>query len=426
MNLNEEARRGASTRSSAARTRSSGDPGARAPQEEQPAAHRRRGRGQDGDRRGARAEDREGRGARGLSSATVFSLDMGALLAGTRFRGDFENRMKAVLKALEKQPGAILFIDEIHTIIGAGAASGGTMDASNLLKPALASGKLRCIGATTFQEYRGHLERDSALARRFQRIEVNEPSSTRRVQILQGLKKQYEEFHKPCVHDASRRRPSSRAATCRTASCPTRPSICIDEAGAGQRLARGDGAEVDVADIERVVAKMAQIPPRQVSTDDKSQLKNLEADAAGVVFGQDDAVKQLAERHQAVARRPARAREAHRQLPLHGPHGRRQDRARQAAREGARHRVRALRHERVPGAPHRLAPHRRAPRLRRLRPRRPAHRGDRQDAPRGAAARRDREGAPRHLPGAAAGDGPRHAHRQQRQEERFPHTPCSS
>jgi ATP-dependent Clp protease ATP-binding subunit ClpA len=230
-----------------------------------------------------------------IKGSTVYSLDMGALLAGTRFRGDFENRMKAVIKALEKQQGAVLFIDEIHTIIGAGAASGGTIDASNLLKPALASGRLRCIGATTFQEYRGHLERDSALARRFQRIEVSEPSIDETTRILQGLIKHYETFHK------TKYTPEALEAAAKLAGrylqdrkLPDKAIDLIDEAGAAKRLAQGNGATVDVPDIEKIVAKMAQIPPRQVSADDKSQLKNLEDLLKGSIYGQDDAVKQLA------------------------------------------------------------------------------------------------------------------------------------
>ncbi|EYF05319.1 ATP-dependent Clp protease ATP-binding subunit ClpA [Chondromyces apiculatus] len=230
-----------------------------------------------------------------LKGATVYALDMGALLAGTKYRGDFENRLKAVVRALEKQPGAVLFIDEIHTIIGAGAASGGTMDASNLLKPALATGRLRCIGATTFQEYRGHLERDSALARRFQRIEVLEPSVDETVQILRGLQKRYEEFHtvtyKPEAIEAAAKL-SSRYLQDRR--LPDKAIDLLDEAGAAARLAHGEGYVVSVEDIEQVVAKMAQIPPRQVSVSDKSQLKDLEKSLKSVIFGQDEAVKQLA------------------------------------------------------------------------------------------------------------------------------------
>ncbi len=230
-----------------------------------------------------------------IKGATVYSLDMGALLAGTRFRGDFENRMKAVLKALEKQPGAILFIDEIHTIIGAGAASGGTIDASNLLKPALASGRLRCIGATTFQEYRGHLERDSALARRFQRIEVNEPSIEETTKILQGLIKHYESFHKvKYTPEALEAAAKLAGRYLQDRKLPDKAIDLIDESGAAKRLAMGDGATVDVADIEKIVAKMAQIPTRQVSSDDKSQLRNLEPTLQGSIYGQDEAVKQLA------------------------------------------------------------------------------------------------------------------------------------
>ncbi|MDC0744323.1 ATP-dependent Clp protease ATP-binding subunit ClpA [Polyangium mundeleinium] len=230
-----------------------------------------------------------------IKGATIYALDMGALIAGTRYRGDFENRLKGVLKALEKQPGAILFIDEIHTIIGAGAASGGTMDASNLLKPALASGRLRCIGATTFQEYRGHLERDSALARRFQRIEINEPSVDETRQILEGLRKHYEEFHKVRFTDAALEAAAKLSDRyLRDRRLPDKAIDLLDEAGAAARLAHGEDYTVDVSDIEIVVAKMAQIPPRQVSTSDRAQLKDLQKELEGVVFGQAEAVSQLA------------------------------------------------------------------------------------------------------------------------------------
>ncbi|MFT3773184.1 MAG: ATP-dependent Clp protease ATP-binding subunit ClpA [Minicystis sp.] len=230
-----------------------------------------------------------------LENATVYALDMGALLAGTKFRGDFENRIKAVIKALEKQPGSILFIDEIHTIIGAGATSGGTMDASNLLKPALVSGRLRCVGATTFQEYRGHLERDSALARRFQRIEVGEPSVDETTKILQGLQKKYEEFHHVTYEPAAIEAAAKLAARyLQDRRLPDKAIDLLDEAGAAARLAHGDGHVVKVEDVEQVVAKMAQIPPRQVSTSDKEQLRDLDKSLRGVIFGQDDAVSQLA------------------------------------------------------------------------------------------------------------------------------------
>ncbi|MBK9259606.1 MAG: ATP-dependent Clp protease ATP-binding subunit ClpA [Polyangiaceae bacterium] len=230
-----------------------------------------------------------------IKNSTIYALDMGALIAGTRYRGDFENRLKGVLKALDKQPGAILFIDEIHTIIGAGAASGGTMDASNLLKPALASGRLRCIGATTFQEYRGHLERDSALARRFQRIEIVEPSVAETALILKGLRKHYEEFHKVGFTDEAIEAAAKLSDRyLRDRRLPDKAIDLLDEAGAAARLAHGDGYTVGVPDIEIVVAKMAQIPPRQVSTSDKAQLRDLQKELQGVVFGQDEAVAQLA------------------------------------------------------------------------------------------------------------------------------------
>lgn len=230
-----------------------------------------------------------------IKNSVIYALDMGALIAGTRYRGDFENRLKGVLKALDKQPGAILFIDEIHTIIGAGATSGGTMDASNLLKPALASGRLRCIGATTFQEYRGHLERDSALARRFQRIEVVEPSVAETTLILKGLRKHYEEFHKVRYTDEALEAAAKLSDRyLRDRRLPDKAIDLIDESGAAARLAHGDGYTIGVPDIELVVAKMAQIPPRQVSTSDKAQLRDLQKDLQGVVFGQDEAVAQLA------------------------------------------------------------------------------------------------------------------------------------
>ncbi len=230
-----------------------------------------------------------------LSGAVVFALDMGSLLAGTKFRGDFENRIKGVLKQLESKEGSILFVDEMHTVVGAGAASGGTMDAANLLKPALASGKLRCIGATTFEEYRSHLEKDRALARRFQKIEVLEPSSEETVRILKGLLPRYEEFHGVTYDEAavegavtlSERHLHDR-------KLPDKAIDLIDESGADAKLDDGPGATVTVERIENVVARMAQIPPRQVSTSDKEALQALEVDLKRVVFGQDRAIEELA------------------------------------------------------------------------------------------------------------------------------------
>ncbi len=230
-----------------------------------------------------------------LESAVVYSLDMGALLAGTKFRGDFENRVKAVLKALEKQPGAILFVDEIHTIIGAGSASGGTLDAANLLKPALASGNLRCIGATTFEEYRAHLERDRALARRFQKVEVLEPSLEDTRKILEGLRPHYEKFHQVTyTTEALDAAVNLASKHLHDRKLPDKAIDLMDEAGADAKLADGDDAEVGVERIEVVVARMAQIPPRQVSSSDKTSLKNLEGELRRVVFGQDNALEELA------------------------------------------------------------------------------------------------------------------------------------
>jgi ATP-dependent Clp protease ATP-binding subunit ClpA len=252
---------------------------------------------------------------RPLLHCTVYSLDMGSLLAGTRFRGDFEERIKAVIAALQKMDGAILFIDEIHTIIGAGATSGGTMDASNLLKPALANGRLRCIGSTTFQEFRQHFEKDRALARRFQRVEVNEPSVEDTVTILTGLRRQYEEFHGVRYTDEALRvaaELSSRYLHDR--KLPDKAIDLLDEAGAARKLeaasaapatataappgpqADGKGAPalvVDASHVEIVLARMAQIPPREVSTSDRDRLKSLEDELRQAVFGQDAAIAQL-------------------------------------------------------------------------------------------------------------------------------------
>ncbi len=272
-----------------------------------------------------------------LAEAQVYVLDMGSIVAGTRFRGDFEERMKAVIKAIEKKPHAILFIDEIHTVIGAGATSGGTLDAGNLLKPALSSGKLRCIGSTTFQELRTHFERDRALSRRFQKVEINEPTLEDAIAILEGLKPRYESFH-----GVSYTRASLEAAVnlsnkyLHDRKLPDKAIDLMDEAGASAKLASGgvsgsvedaknsaaaaaaasavpavkgalpkpaEGAAttepapiaiVDVKEIEAVVARMAQIPPKEVSNTDKEQLRFLERDLGRVIFGQEGAVKEVA------------------------------------------------------------------------------------------------------------------------------------
>jgi ATP-dependent Clp protease ATP-binding subunit ClpA len=230
-----------------------------------------------------------------LDGAVIYALDMGALVAGTRFRGDFENRVKAVLKALEDKPGAILFVDEMHTVVGAGAASGGTLDAANLLKPALASGKLRCIGATTFEEFRTHVERDRALARRFQKIEVLEPSLEETLEILKGLVPRYEEFHGVTYDDDAVEAAAKLADRhLHDRKMPDKAIDLVDEAGADAKLEEDSEGVVKVERIEAVVARMAQIPPRQVSSSDKTALKNLESDLEGVVFGQGRALRELA------------------------------------------------------------------------------------------------------------------------------------
>ena len=230
-----------------------------------------------------------------LQGAEIFALDMGSLLAGTKFRGDFENRIKAVLRELEEREHSILFIDEVHTVIGAGATSGGTMDASNLLKPALSGGALRCIGATTFEEYRTHLERDRALARRFQKIDVPEPSLEETLLILKGLQPHYEEFHGVTYEDAALETAARLSQKhLHERKLPDKAIDLIDEAGADAKLEEGSKAVVNVTRIEEVVARMAQIPPRQVSADDKTQLRHLESDLEKVVFGQTRAIQELA------------------------------------------------------------------------------------------------------------------------------------
>jgi len=231
-----------------------------------------------------------------LNDAIIWSLDMGSLLAGTRYRGDFEERLKSVMKELEEQDKGILFIDEIHTVIGAGSTSGGAMDASNLLKPALQNGGLRCMGSTTFKEYKQHFEKDRALARRFRKIDVVEPSVPDTVKILLGLKAKFEEFHAlRYTNDAikSAVELSERYITDR--KLPDKAIDVIDEAGATQWLkpASKRRKTVGVTDIEAIVAKIARIPPKQVTKDDASQLKSLERDLKRVVFGQDPAITAL-------------------------------------------------------------------------------------------------------------------------------------
>ncbi|WP_424932719.1 ATP-dependent Clp protease ATP-binding subunit ClpA [Amaricoccus macauensis] len=231
-----------------------------------------------------------------LTDTTIFSLDMGALLAGTRYRGDFEERLKAVMKELEAHPNAILFIDEIHTVIGAGATSGGAMDASNLLKPALQSGSLRCMGSTTYKEYRQHFEKDRALSRRFQKIDVNEPSVEDAFKILKGLKPYFEEHHDiRYTQDAIRTAVDLSARYIHDRKLPDKAIDVIDEAGAAQHLLPDTRRRktIGTKEIEAVVAKIARIPPKNVSKDDAEVLKDLEGSLKRVVFGQDKAIEAL-------------------------------------------------------------------------------------------------------------------------------------
>ncbi|HEU4646244.1 MAG TPA: AAA family ATPase, partial [Burkholderiales bacterium] len=232
-----------------------------------------------------------------LKGATVFSLDMGTLLAGTRYRGDFEERLKQVVKELEDYPGAVLFIDEIHTVIGAGATSGGAMDASNLLKPALSTGAIRCIGSTTYKDYKSAFERDRALSRRFQRIDVLEPSVGETIEILKGLTPYYEEFHKlRYTNEAIKAAVELSAKYINDRKLPDKAIDVIDEAGAAQHLLPESRRRKTITskEIEAVVAKIARIPPKNVSKDDAEVLKDLEKSLKRVVFGQDQAIDALA------------------------------------------------------------------------------------------------------------------------------------
>ncbi len=232
-----------------------------------------------------------------LQNAVVYSLDMGALLAGTKYRGDFEQRLKAVLKQMKANPNGILFIDEIHTIIGAGSASGGTLDASNLLKPALSSGQLKCIGATTFNEFRGVFEKDHALSRRFQKIDVNEPTVEQTVQILRGLKSRFEEHHGVKYSALALTTAAELAARfINDRHLPDKAIDVIDEAGAAQRILPKSKQKKTIGkpEIEDIISKIARIPPQSVNQDDRSKLQTIDRDLKNVVFGQDPAIEALA------------------------------------------------------------------------------------------------------------------------------------
>ncbi|MCE5394013.1 MAG: ATP-dependent Clp protease ATP-binding subunit ClpA [Acidithiobacillus sp.] len=249
-----------------------------------------------------------------LEDATIYALDMGALIAGSRYRGDFEERLKAVLKALHRQSNAILFIDEIHTIIGAGAVSGGAMDASNLLKPALAAGELKCIGATTYQEYRQYFEKDRALSRRFQKIDVPEPSIDETVAVLRGLKRHFEQHHRLRYTDAALRAAVELSVKhIHDRHLPDKAIDVIDEVGAAQALLVPSRRRksIGVHEIEEMVAKMARIPGKSVSMDDRNTLRNLERDLGLVIFGQDEAIRELG-----AAIKLARAGLRHQEKPI--------------------------------------------------------------------------------------------------------------
>ena len=325
-----------------------------------------------------------------LRDCTIFQLDMGALLAGTRYRGDFEERLKAVIKEIERQPGAIMFIDEIHTVIGAGATSGGAMDASNLLKPALAGGNLRCIGSTTYKEYRQHFEKDRALVRRFQKIDVNEPSIPDAIKIMKGLKPYFEEFHKVrYTEDAIETAVQLSARYMSDRKLPDKAIDVIDETGASQMLLPENkrSTVIGVKEIEDTIATMARIPAKTVSKDDASVLRDLENELKRMVFGQDQCHRCAGRRDQAGARRPARAGKADRLLPVLRPDRCRQNRSRQAARRSAGRQSPALRHVGIHGAAFRIASDRRASGLCRLRPGRPPDRRHRPASLYGIAAR---------------------------------------
>ena len=358
-----------------------------------------------------------------LKDSTIFALDMGTLLAGTRYRGDFEERLKAVMKEIENYPGAILFIDEIHTVIGAGATSGGAMDASNLLKPALQSGTVRCIGSTTYKEYRQHFEKDRALVRRFQKIDIKEPTVEDSIEILKGLKPYFEEYHKlKYTNDAVKAAVELSAKYIHDRKLPDKAIDVIDETGASQMLVpeAKRKKKIGVKEVEATVATMARIPPKTITKSDAEVLAAIDKDLKRLVFGQDKAIEALAS---SIKLSRAGLREPEKPIGCYlfsGPHRRRQDRGRQAAGRPDGRRAPALRHVGVHGEAHGLAADRRAAGLRRLRPGRPAHRRHRPASAFGAAARRDREGASGPLQHPPAGDGPRQADRPQRQVGRLP------
>ena len=358
-----------------------------------------------------------------VADSAVYALDLGALLAGTKYRGDFEKRFKMLLADLKKKPHAILFIDEIHTIIGAGAASGGVMDASNLLKPILTSGELRCMGSTTYQEYRGIFEKDRALSRRFQKIDITEPNVDDTYQILKGLKSRFEDHYHIRYTDKALRAAaelSERYITDRF--LPDKAIDVIDEAGAAQKLLPPSRRKktIGAADVEQVVAKIARIPSAQVTSSDKEALRDLDKKLKMVVFGQDEAIDLLGCLDQAFARGSEVRRKADRLVPVCGSDRRGQDGSVSSARHHHGGRAAAFRHVGIYGTPHGVAPDWGAARIRRIRSGRTAHgSGNETPAQRGAVGR-SRKSASRSVQPSIAGDGPRHADGQQRPQGRFP------
>ncbi len=358
-----------------------------------------------------------------LAGATVFALDMGTLLAGTRYRGDFEERLKQVMKEIESHKNAILFIDEIHTVIGAGATSGGAMDASNLLKPALAQGTLRCIGSTTYKEYRQYFEKDRALVRRFQKIDVNEPSVPDAVEILKGLKPYFEEFHKVrYTGEAVKAAVELSARYIHDRKLPDKAIDVIDETGASQMLLPEAKRKktIGIKEIEATIATMARIPPKTVSKDDAEVLQNLDETLKRVVYGQDAAIAALIS---AIKLARAGLRDGEKPIGCYlfsGPTGVGKTEAARQLASGLGRRADPLRHVRVHGAAHGQPADRRTARLCRVRPGRAVDRRRRPASALRAAARRDREGSSGPLQHPAAGHGPRKAVRPARQAGRFP------
>ena len=358
-----------------------------------------------------------------LLDSRVFALDLGSLIAGTRYRGDFEERVKQVLDRLGKEQNAILFIDEIHTLIGAGSASGGTMDAGNLLKPALASGTLRCIGSTTFADVKQSFDKDRALSRRFQKIEVLEPSEDETTLILKGLRDHYAKHHGVKYSDEALVAAVSLSVRhLKDLHLPDKAIDVLDEAGAAQKLRPVEQrtAVIGVPEIEHIVARMARVPVQAVSSDDKVALQSLDRELRAVIFGQDGAIDEVTS---AIKLSRSGLRAADKPIGnflFTGPTGvGKTELARQlgARAEGA---VPALRHVGVHGEAHGVAPHRRAAGICRLRGGRSADRRGAQVTARGAAARRDREGASGSVRHPPAGDGSRDADRHARAQGGLP------